>query len=404
MRSGASSRRALIGGLARIVRRHRLGRGPRAGRAGGRARAVAAVGHPGQPGGLADGHGQAPRDRSAAPAPDGRANATRSWGAGRSARTSTSQPDLAAAADDDIGDDLLSLLFATCHPMLSTQARAALTLRLFGGLTTPRSPGRSWSRRRRSPSASCGPSARWPRRACRSRCRRGAELGPRLASVLEVIYLIFNEGYAATAGEDWMRPALCEDALRVGRILAELAARASPRSTGWWRSWRSRRRGRGARVGPDGRAGAAARSGPLALGPRADPPRPARRWRAPRRSAARSAPTRCRRRSRPATRGRARRTQTDWGRIVAALRRAGAAHPLTGGGAQPRGRGFDGVRARRRRSNSSTHSSTSTRSATTTCCPACAPTCWRAWAASTEARAELERAAASHPERVRAAA
>jgi predicted RNA polymerase sigma factor len=135
---------------------------------------------------------------------------------------STSEVDLAALADDDIGDDLLSLLFATCHPMLSAQARAALTLRLFGGLSTPEIA--------RAFLVSEATVAQRVVRAKRTLAEArvpldvptGAELGPRLASVLEVIYLIFNEGYSATAGEDWMRPALCEDALRVGRVLAEL--------------------------------------------------------------------------------------------------------------------------------------------------------------------------------------
>jgi RNA polymerase sigma factor (sigma-70 family) len=134
----------------------------------------------------------------------------------------TGELDLAAAADDDIGDDMLSLLFATCHPMLSDQARAALTLRLFGGLSTPEIA--------RAFLVSEATVAQRVVRAKRTLAEArvpldvptGAELGPRLASVLEVIYLIFNEGYSATAGEDWMRPALCEDALRVGRILAAL--------------------------------------------------------------------------------------------------------------------------------------------------------------------------------------
>ena len=130
------------------------------------------------------------------------------------------------AIDDDIGDDLLRLIFTSCHPVLPTEARVALTLRLLGGLTTPtRSRARSWCPSRRSPSASCAPSARWPRRSVPFEVPRGPELAPRLASVLEVIYLVFNEGYSATAGDDWMRPALCEDALRLGRILAALAPR-----------------------------------------------------------------------------------------------------------------------------------------------------------------------------------
>jgi RNA polymerase sigma-70 factor, ECF subfamily len=131
-------------------------------------------------------------------------------------------PDVDAALDDQIGDDLLSLLFATCHPVLPPAGRTALTLRLFGGLSTIEVA--------RAFLVSEATVAQRVVRAKRTLAEArvplevpsGAELAPRLASVLEVIYLIFNEGYAATAGEDWMRPALCEDALRVGRILAEL--------------------------------------------------------------------------------------------------------------------------------------------------------------------------------------
>ncbi len=134
----------------------------------------------------------------------------------------TNEGDLAAAADDDIGDDMLSLLFATCHPTLSAQARAALTLRLFGGLSTP-----EIARAFLAPEATVGQRIVRAKRTLAEahvplEVPTGAELGPRLASVLEVIYLIFNEGYSATAGQDWMRPALCEDALRMGRILAGL--------------------------------------------------------------------------------------------------------------------------------------------------------------------------------------
>jgi RNA polymerase sigma factor (sigma-70 family) len=132
-------------------------------------------------------------------------------------------PDLDAALDDDIGDDLLRLIFTSCHPVLSTEARVALTLRLIGGLTTEEIAR-----------AFLVPEATVAQRIVRAKrtltetrvpfeVPRGEALGERLASVLEVIYLIFNEGYAATAGEDWVRPALCEEALRLGRILAELA-------------------------------------------------------------------------------------------------------------------------------------------------------------------------------------
>jgi len=132
-------------------------------------------------------------------------------------------PDLDALLDEDIGDDLLRLVFISCHPILSTEARAALTLRLLGGLTTeeiaraflvPEPTIAQRIVRAKRALAEAGVPFEVP---------RGAELASRLASVLEVLYLIFNEGYSATAGEDWMRPGLCEEALRLGRILAELA-------------------------------------------------------------------------------------------------------------------------------------------------------------------------------------
>ena len=132
-------------------------------------------------------------------------------------------PDLDAAIDDDIGDDLLRLVFTACHPVLSTDAQVALTLRLLGGLTTD-----EIARAFLVPEATIAQRiVRAKRTLAEARVPfevpRGSELAPRLASVLGVIYLIFNEGYSATAGDDWMRPALCEDALRLGRILAELA-------------------------------------------------------------------------------------------------------------------------------------------------------------------------------------
>ncbi len=130
--------------------------------------------------------------------------------------------DLDAALDDEIGDDLLRLVFTVCHPVLSPDARVALTLRLLGGLTTEEIA--------RAFLVSEPTIAQRIVRAKRTLAEervpfevpRGAELAARLASVLEVIYLVFNEGYSATAGDDWMRPALCEEALRLGRILAEL--------------------------------------------------------------------------------------------------------------------------------------------------------------------------------------
>ncbi len=131
-------------------------------------------------------------------------------------------PDIEAGLDDDIGDDLLRLVFVACHPVLSTDARVALTLRLLGGLTTP-----EIARAFLVPEATIAQRiVRAKRTLAEARVPfevpRAGELAERLSSVLEVIYLVFNEGYAATAGDDWMRPALCEDALRLGRILAEL--------------------------------------------------------------------------------------------------------------------------------------------------------------------------------------
>jgi len=132
-------------------------------------------------------------------------------------------PGFDAALDDDIGDDLLRLIFISCHPVLSTDARVALTLRLLGGLTTDEiaraflvpepTVAQRIVRAKRTLSDASVP----------FEVPRGTALAARLSSVLEVIYLIFNEGYSATAGDDWMRPALCEEALRLGRILAELA-------------------------------------------------------------------------------------------------------------------------------------------------------------------------------------
>src|SRR5580765_3529935 len=131
--------------------------------------------------------------------------------------------DMLAALDDDIGDDLLRLMFTACHPLLSPEARVALTLRLLGGLTTD-----EIARAFLIPEATVAQRiVRAKRTLSEARVPfevpRGADRDARLSSVLGVIYLVFNDGYSATAGEDWTRPALCEDALRLGRILAELA-------------------------------------------------------------------------------------------------------------------------------------------------------------------------------------
>jgi RNA polymerase sigma factor (sigma-70 family) len=131
--------------------------------------------------------------------------------------------DFEIAGDDDISDDLLRLVFISCHPILSAEARAALTLRLLGGLST-----QEIARAFLTPEPTIAQRiVRAKRTLTEARVPfevpRGLDRSARLTSVLEVIYLIFNEGYSATAGDDWMRPALCEDALRLGRILAELA-------------------------------------------------------------------------------------------------------------------------------------------------------------------------------------
>jgi RNA polymerase sigma-70 factor (ECF subfamily) len=163
----------------------------------------------------------------------------------------TAVADLDAALDDPIGDDLLRLVFIACHPILSTEARVALTLRLLGGLTTEEIAR-----------AFLVPEPTIAQRIVRAKrtlsearvpfeVPRGPELGARLSSVLEVLYLIFNEGYSATAGGDWVRPALCEDALRLGRILAELAPR-EPEVHGLVALMEIQASRLGARTGPSG--------------------------------------------------------------------------------------------------------------------------------------------------------
>ncbi|TMK58914.1 MAG: RNA polymerase sigma factor [Actinobacteria bacterium] len=159
--------------------------------------------------------------------------------------------DFEAAADDEIGDDLLALIFTCCHPLLSREARVALTLRLLGGLTTGEIAR-----------AFLGSESTVAQRLVRAKrtlrdakvpfeVPRGAELEERLGSVLEVIYLVFNEGYAASAGEDWVRRDLCEEALRLGRILAELAP-AEPEVHGLVALMEIQASRLGARHGPDG--------------------------------------------------------------------------------------------------------------------------------------------------------
>ncbi len=160
-------------------------------------------------------------------------------------------PDFDTPLDDEIGDDLLRLIFTACHPVLSTEARVALTLRLLGGLTTEEIAR-----------AFLVPTSTVAQRIVRAKrtladarvpfeVPRGHALEERLASVLEVVYLVFNEGYSATAGEDWVRPALCEDAQRLGRVLAELAP-AEPEVHGLVALMEIQASRLRARVGPDG--------------------------------------------------------------------------------------------------------------------------------------------------------
>ena len=161
------------------------------------------------------------------------------------------EPNPDAAINDDVGDDLLRLMFTACHPVLSTEARVALTLRLLGGLTTE-----EIARAFLVPEPTIAQRiVRAKRTLAEARIPfevpRADELVARLASVLEVIYLVFNEGYSATAGEDWMRPALCQDALRLGRILAELAPN-EPEVHGLVALMEIQASRAGARVGPRG--------------------------------------------------------------------------------------------------------------------------------------------------------
>ena len=249
-------------------------------------------------------------------------------------------------ADQEIGDDLLRLVFTACHPVLATEARVALTLRLLGGLTTAEiaraflvaepTIAQRIVRAKRALA-----DARVP-----FEVPRGEELALRLASVLEVIYLIFNEGYAATAGDDWMRPGLCEDALRLGRILAELAP-GEPEVHGLValmeiQASRSARAGRTV-----GRTDPAARPEPCPLGPAPDPARACSararggaRWR---RRAVRAAGG-DRRLPRARTHARTRPTGRASSRYYDALARARA---VAGGRAEPCGGRRHGVRAGR---------------------------------------------------------
>ena len=188
-------------------------------------------GVPDNPGAWLMATAQAPRDRPAAPQRDRSSASTRSSGASSRRGRRRPRPDLDAALDDDVGDDLLRLVFTACHPVLSTEARVALTLRLLGGLTTEEIAR-----------AFLVPEPTVAQRIVRAKrtlaeahvpfeVPRGAELAARLSSVLEVIYLIFNEGYSATAGDDWMRPGALRGRAAARPHPGRARARRSPRST-----------------------------------------------------------------------------------------------------------------------------------------------------------------------------
>jgi RNA polymerase sigma-70 factor, ECF subfamily len=167
------------------------------------------------------------------------------------ARQEMTEADLVDALDDEVGDDLLRLVFTACHPVLSAEARVALTLRLLGGLTT-----QEIARAFLVPEPTIAQRiVRAKRTLAEARVPfevpRGPELASRLASVLEVLYLVFNEGYSATRGDDWTRPALCDEALRLGRILAGLAP-AQPEVHGLVALMELQASRLGARTGPSG--------------------------------------------------------------------------------------------------------------------------------------------------------
>ncbi|MFL6197169.1 MAG: RNA polymerase sigma factor [Thermoanaerobaculia bacterium] len=166
-------------------------------------------------------------------------------------RQEDAEMNLVEAIDDDVGDDLLRLMFTACHPVLSTEARVALTLRLLGGLTTD-----EIARAFLVPEPTVAQRIVRAKRTLTEKdvpfeVPRGADREARLASVLEVIYLIFNEGYTATAGDDWMRPGLCEDALRLGRILVGLVP-GEPEAHGLVALMEIQASRTGARTGPSG--------------------------------------------------------------------------------------------------------------------------------------------------------
>jgi RNA polymerase sigma factor (sigma-70 family) len=169
------------------------------------------------------------------------------------ARQEDATPDFDAALDDDVGDDLLRLIFTACHPVLSTQARVTLTLKLLAGLTNQEIARAFLATETTIQQRIVRAKRTLADKKIPYEVPSGPELSVRLGSVLEVIYLIFNEGYSATAGDDWMRPALCEDAQRLGRVLAGLAPN-EPEVHGLVALMEIQASRASARVGPEGRA------------------------------------------------------------------------------------------------------------------------------------------------------
>ncbi len=293
---------------------------------------------------------------------------------------------LAAAADGDIQDDLLRLVFISCHPVLSPESRVALTLRLLGGLTTPEIAR-----------AFLTPEPTIAQRIVRAKrtlaeahvpfeVPTGLDRAARLSSVLEVIYLIFNEGYSATAGEDWLRPALCEDALRLGRILAGLAPQ-EPEVHGLVALMEIQASRHAARLGPAGEPillldqdrsrwdQLAIRRGLAAL-ERAEQLN-AKMNGGPGPYTLQAAIAACHARARIGE-------ETDWQRIAALYATLAAAPAVAHRRAQPRRRTRHGLRPRRLVLSWSTDSPPSPRSPTTIACPACAASCSSASAGSTK--------------------
>ena len=252
-------------------------------------------------------------------------------------------PDFDSALDDDIGDELLRLIFTACHPRLSREARAALALRMICGLTTDEIAR-----------AFLLPEATIAQRIVRAKrtlsesglayeTPRGEELSERLASVLEVVYLIFNEGYTAARGDDWLRPQLCNEALRMGRVLTSIAPQRarSPWPAGADGAERLAHRGAHRR---SGRADPAAGPEPRAAGTSSRSGAACRRWRGRANSAERggfyalqAAIIACHAQASTAD-------ETDWPRIAGALCGAGGAGALAGHRTQPRGCGRHGRR------------------------------------------------------------